>query len=78
MSLILGVIPSDTDFRIYRDYGRIPGMDFAYISNGYHYHTRRDDAAHFDKGSLQHSGDNILPLIRSLANNPLVVNPGGT
>lgn len=52
-------------------------MDYAFIANGYHYHTRRDDVAHFDRGSIQHSGDNTVAFLRHIGNNSLVADPGG-
>lgn len=62
------VIPSDTDFRIFRDYGGIPGMDLAQSTNGYVYHTQHDTDGIVPDGTLQHTGDNLLALTRALAN----------
>ncbi|GAB0089652.1 endoplasmic reticulum metallopeptidase 1 [Sergentomyia squamirostris] len=61
------LIPSDTDYRIFRDYGRIPGMDFAFAYNGYVYHTKYDKEDIFPAESLQHAGENVLPLVESIA-----------
>ncbi|XP_037714381.1 endoplasmic reticulum metallopeptidase 1-like isoform X2 [Drosophila subpulchrella] len=63
-------IPSDTDFRIFRDHGSVPGLDMAYTYNGYVYHTRHDRADIFPRGSFQHTGDNLLALVRQIANCP--------
>uniref|UniRef100_A0A0K8UYI2 FXNA-like protease n=2 Tax=Bactrocera latifrons TaxID=174628 RepID=A0A0K8UYI2_BACLA len=68
-------IPSDTDFRIFRDYGGVPGLDMAYTYNGYVYHTEFDRFNVLPKGSLQNTGDNILHLARSIANAPEMENP---
>ncbi|XP_048013228.1 endoplasmic reticulum metallopeptidase 1-like isoform X3 [Megalobrama amblycephala] len=51
-----GLIPSDTDFRIYRDFGNIPGIDLAFIENGYIYHTKYDTPERIPTDSIQRAG----------------------
>uniref|UniRef100_A0A4W5L5F9 Peptidase M28 domain-containing protein n=1 Tax=Hucho hucho TaxID=62062 RepID=A0A4W5L5F9_9TELE len=51
-----GVIPSDTDFRIYRDFGNIPGIDLAFIENGFLYHTKYDTSDRILTDSIQRAG----------------------
>lgn len=46
------------------------GFDFAFYQNGYRYHTKYDDFGNIPHGSFQHVGDNILSLVRNLANAP--------
>lgn len=61
-----GLVPSDTDFRIFRDYGHIPGIDFAHSKNGYVYHTKYDRLDQIMSGVFQHTGDNLLALVRHI------------
>uniref|UniRef100_A0A8C6SIH7 Endoplasmic reticulum metallopeptidase 1 n=1 Tax=Neogobius melanostomus TaxID=47308 RepID=A0A8C6SIH7_9GOBI len=61
-----GIIPSDTDFRIYRDFGNIPGIDLAFIENGFLYHTKYDTADRILTDSIQRAGDNILSVLKYL------------
>lgn len=65
-----GLIPSDTDFRIFRDYGDLPGLDFAYIGNGYAYHTCYDVEERISPSCLQLAGENLLQLTERLASDP--------
>ncbi|XP_005177924.1 endoplasmic reticulum metallopeptidase 1 isoform X1 [Musca domestica] len=69
------IIPSDTDFRIFRDYGHVPGLDFAHSYNGYVYHTKFDKFDVIPRGTLQSTGDNILSLARAFANAPEMEEP---
>ncbi|KAJ8574592.1 hypothetical protein ON010_g4619 [Phytophthora cinnamomi] len=65
-----GIIPADTDYRIYRDFGYVAGMDFAYIANGYVYHTTLDDVSRIQQGAVQRLGENVIGVVNQLGNEP--------
>jgi hypothetical protein len=65
-----GIIPADTDYRIYRDFGYVAGMDFAYIANGYVYHTTLDDISRIQPGAIQRLGENIVGVVDQLGSEP--------
>lgn len=70
-----GAIPSATDFQIFRDDGEIPGLDFAYVEDGWRYHTRYDSIDYISMESVQHTGENILELMKKMANSDELANP---
>lgn len=62
-----GIIPADTDFRIFRDYGKVPGLDMAFYSNGYVYHTPLDNEMQITAGSIQRAAENVHAILVRLA-----------
>lgn len=72
-----GLIPGETDFRIYRDFGNIPGADFAVLTNGWVYHTWRDDLAHLDFRSVQRYGETVHEFARGMASKLKAGRPSG-
>lgn len=72
-----GAVPSDTDFRIYRDEARLRGLDVALYQDGWAYHTALDRPERVPPGSIQHMGENTLALVRELAGGPLPGDVGG-
>ncbi|CAK1547587.1 unnamed protein product [Leptosia nina] len=62
-----GIIPSDTDFRIWRDFGHIQGIDLAFIKGGHVYHTRNDRTEFIKPGVIQCAGDMLLSVVTHLA-----------
>ncbi|XP_055601480.1 endoplasmic reticulum metallopeptidase 1-like [Uranotaenia lowii] len=63
----LGLVPSGTDYEVFTQFGNWPGMDFALSSYGYLYHTKYDALSSISPGTLQHIGDNLLPIAIALA-----------
>lgn len=67
-------LPNDTDFTIFKSAG-YQGANFAFIGDVNHYHTPLDNFENADPGSLQHHGENALPMILALANSDLASPP---
>jgi hypothetical protein len=63
---IYSLLPNDTDLTVYKAAG-LPGLNYAFVGGAARYHTPKDDLGHADIRSLQHQGDNVLAMVRALA-----------
>lgn len=59
---IYQVMPNDTDFTLFREIG-LNGVNFAVVDGIDHYHTPLDNYNELDSSSLQHYGEQIVPLV---------------
>ncbi|HEU4521470.1 MAG TPA: M28 family peptidase, partial [Thermoanaerobaculia bacterium] len=62
---IYELLPNDTDVTVFKRAG-LQAVNFGAIGNVEYYHTPLDDLAHLDPRTLQHHGDNVLAVARSL------------
>ena len=69
---LFALLPNNTDFNLALE-GGYTGIDFAFTGDRHHYHTRLDSVDNLDPGTLQHHGENVLPLVRALANADLAI-----
>ncbi|XP_014772391.1 endoplasmic reticulum metallopeptidase 1 [Octopus bimaculoides] len=71
-----GFVPSDTDYQIFQKFGNIPGLDIAYVTNGYVYHTKNDRTEFIQPGCIQRGGENLKDLLETIASTPKLADPG--
>eukprot|EP00178_Gracilaria_changii_P014722 TRINITY_DN412_c1_g1_i2.p1 TRINITY_DN412_c1_g1~~TRINITY_DN412_c1_g1_i2.p1 ORF type:complete len:596 (+),score=73.27 TRINITY_DN412_c1_g1_i2:4155-5942(+) len=63
------MIPAETDYRVFDEFGGIPGYDFVILDNGYIYHTDYDDRHNIDVNSVKHGSALFQELTLELAGN---------
>lgn len=59
-SSVYNFLPNYTDFQLVK--GDIPGMNFAVIDDLWYYHSEFDNIENIHLGSLQHYGDQLVPI----------------
>ncbi|PFH35185.1 peptidase, M28 family protein [Besnoitia besnoiti] len=54
----MGLFPGETDLRVWRDVLHVKGgIEFAWTTDGFYYHTKYDDIHHIRPGAIQRVGD---------------------
>jgi len=69
-------LPNDTDFTVFKAAG-YQGLNFAFIGGVNQYHTPLDNFENSSPRSLQHHGENALPMVLAFANGD-IANPPHT
>lgn len=68
MYSIYKMLPNDTDLTVFREHGKIPGFNFAFIDDHFNYHTAQDDYAHLSEETIAHQGSYLMPLLQHFSN----------
>ncbi len=67
-TVVYGFMPNFTDFTIVKD--EIPGVNFSTIADVNSYHTDEDNFSNADARTVQHYGEQILPLAVGYVTDP--------
>ena len=59
-TVVYGFMPNFTDFTIIKDH--VPGLNFSTIQDVNHYHTDLDNFSNVNERSIQHYGEQVLPV----------------
>lgn len=68
-TVVYGFMPNFSDFTIVKDY--IPGMNFSTIADINHYHTDKDNFENVSERSVQHYGEQVLPIAKAYVTDPI-------
>lgn len=72
MYSIYKMLPNDTDLTVFREEGKIQGLNFAFIDDHFNYHTQQDDLQHLNPNTLAHQGTYLMPLLHYFSNSNLI------
>ncbi|KAJ3147159.1 hypothetical protein HDU89_005756 [Geranomyces variabilis] len=61
-----GLVMSDTDFRQFVEHGDLVGLDLAFYTGSYLYHTMLDVEDTIEPGSIQNFGENSMAMLEYL------------
>ncbi len=58
-------LPNDTDLTVYKKHG-LQGLNFAHAEKLTHYHTPLDNLANLELATIQHHGDNVWRILKTI------------
>lgn len=67
-NVVYDFLPNLTDFTIVKD--EVPGLNFSTVADYNHYHTALDNFSNISERSIQHYGEQILPVALNYLRNP--------
>lgn len=68
MYSIYKMLPNDTDLTVFREEGKIQGLNFAFIDSHYNYHSAQDNLANLSVKTLKHQGTYLMSMLNYFGN----------